>query len=140
MDLENSTTIVQVIDPAVTTGDVNSTSVNLAGFRDVTFIVSVGESGDTLSGSVKVELEMQESSDNSNWTACANASITNAVTGTNTGTFAVIDAAAEDDVVKTSKYLGNKQYVRVVLNLTGTHTNGIPIGAVAVKSGENYKP
>lgn len=140
MDLQAKATVAQIIDPAVLSGtsDVTSTAIDLAGFRDVTVAVLVGESGDSLSGSVKVELEMQESDDDSTYTACANADITNAVTGTNTGTFGVIDAAADDDAVYVSKYLGTKQYVKVVANLTGTHTNGIPLGAIAVKSGENY--
>lgn len=140
MDLQAKATVAQIIDPAVLSGtsDVTSTAIDLAGFRDVTVAVLVGESGDSLSGSVKVELEMQESDDDSTYTACADANITNAVTGTNTGTFGVIDAAADDDAVYVSKYLGTKQYVKVVANLTGTHTNGIPLGAIAVKSGENY--
>ena len=141
MDLENQTTISQIVDPAVTSIDVLSTVVDMAGFRDVTALVSVGESGDTLSGTVYVELEMQESDDDSTYTACADADITNAVTGsTNTGTFALIDAAAEDDAVYASMYLGSKQYVKVNINVTGTHTNGIPVGVLAVQSGENYLP
>ena len=141
MDLENQTTISQVVDPAVTSIDVLSTVVDMAGFRDVTALVTVGESGDTLSGTVYVELEMQESDDDSTYTACADADITNAVAGsTNTGTFALIDAAAEDDAVYASQYLGSKQYVKVNINLTGTHTNGIPVGVLAVQSGENYLP
>ena len=140
LDLENLTTAQQVIDPVVATADVTSEAIDLAGFNAVNIAVLVGESGDTLSGSVKVELEVQESDDDSTYTACADADITNAVTGTNTGTFAVIDAAAEDDACYQVKYKGNKQYVKVVANLTGTHTNGTPLGAVAFKSGENYLP
>ena len=140
MDLENQFTVSQVIDPVVVTADALSSVINQAGFRDVTVAVAVGESGDTLSGSVYIELELQESDDDSTYTACANADITNSVTGTNVGTFALIDAAAEDDVVKMCKYLGNKQYVKVNVNVTGTHTNGTPIGVLALQSGENYLP
>ncbi len=140
MDLENTSTISQITDPVVVSADALSAVVNQAGFTDVTVLVAVGESGDTLSGSVYIELEMQESSDDSTYTACADADITNSVTGTNTGTFALIDAAAEDDAVYASKYLGSKQYVKVNTNVTGTHTNGTPCGVLAVQSGENYLP
>ena len=140
MDLENTSTISQVIDPVVVSADALSTAINQAGFTDVTALVAVGESGDTLSGTVYIELEMQESDDDSTYTACADADITNSTAGTNTGTFALIDAAAEDDAVYTSKYLGSKQYVKVNINVTGTHTNGTPIGVLAVQSGENYLP
>lgn len=140
MDLENQTTAQQIIDPVVATADVTSEALDLAGFTDANIAVLVGESGDTLSGSVKIELELQESDDDSTYTAVADADITNAVTGTNVGTFAVIDDGAEDDATYQTKYLGDKQYLKVVANLTGTHTNGTPLGAVAFKSGENYLP
>lgn len=140
LDLENLTTLQQIIDPVVATADVTSEAIDLAGFNACNIAVLVGESGDTLSGSVKIELELQESDDDSTYTACADSDVTNAVTGTNTGTFAVIDDAAEDDATYQTKYLGNKQYLKVVANLTGTHTNGTPIGSVAFKSGDNYLP
>ena len=141
MDLENETTVTQVIDPVVVSADALGDEIDMAGFRDLTAMVLVGESGDTLSGSVYIELEMQHSDvSGSGYAACADADITNAVTGTNTGTFALIDAAAEDDAVFMSQYIGDKQYVKININVTGTHTNGTPCGATAVQSGENYLP
>ena len=140
LDLIGNVTEQQVIDPVVVTADANGETVDLAEYNDVAFYVLVGESGDTLSGSVKIELEIQDSPDDSAWTAAADADIIGAVTGTNVGTFAVIDAAAEDDVVASTRYTGNERYCRCVVNVTGTHTNGTPIGAVAMKSGSNYRP
>ena len=37
-------------------------------------------------------------------------------------------------MTKTFSNVGNKQYIRVVLAKTGTHSNGTPIGAMVVKS------
>ena len=140
MDILNNVNIAQIIDPVTVTADANSSSIDLAEFGIASIVTLVGESGDTLSGSVKIELEVQDSPDDSVWTACADTDITDAVTGTNTGTYAVIDAAAEDDAVFSTQYIGDKRYVRTVVNVTGTHTNGTPIGAVAMKSGGNYRP
>lgn len=139
-DVLSAVTLQQIIDPDTATADVTSAAVDMAGFADVAFAVLVGASGDTLSGSVKIELEVQESDDNSTYTAVANANLSSSVTGTNVGTFAVIDDGAEDDAVYSVKYLGSKRYLKVVANLTGTHSNGTPIGAVAIKSGERYLP
>ena len=124
--------------PVIITADANCTSVDLAEFNQVTFIASVGASGDTLSGSVYLELEVEESDNDSDWTDCVDADITNAVTGTTTGTFALINATDEDETVHMTTYKGNKRYVRVVANVTGTHTNGIEVGVVSLKSGSNY--
>ena len=140
MDILNNVNIAQIIDPVTVTADANSSTIDLAEFGIASIVTLVGESGDTLSGSVMIELEVQDSPDDSVWTACADTDITDAVTGTNTGTYAVIDAAAEDDAVFSTQYIGDKRYVRTVVNVTGTHTNGTPIGAVAMKSGSNYRP
>ena len=45
-----------------------------------------------------------------------------------------IDAAAEDDVVHYRAYFGSLRYIKAFVDFTGTHTNGIPISAVVVKS------
>lgn len=141
MDLENQTTASQVITPAVLTADALSTEIDTAEFQDLDIIANVGVSGDTLSGTVYIELEMQHSdTSGSGYAACADTDITNAVTGTNTGTFSLINDPAEDDVIAQCKYLGSKRYVKVNVNLTGTHTNGTPISATAVQSGSNYLP
>ena len=48
----------QVVDPATITSDTDGSSVDLLGYSRVVFYALVGESGDTLSGSVKIELEV----------------------------------------------------------------------------------
>jgi len=101
----------------------------------------VGASGETLSGSVKIELEIEESDDDSTFDDAEDADLSSSVSGTNAGTFAVIDDGAEDAVYTTS-YKGDntkKRYVRPVINVTGTHTNGTPIGILAVRFGKKYK-
>lgn len=138
-DFENNMKYDQVVDPVVFTADADGASVDLLGYAGVTFMALVGESGDTLSGTVYVELEVEDSADNSTFADCADALVTNTVTGNNTGTFAKIDAAAEDDAVYVATYKGPKRYVRPVVNISGTHSNGIPIGIVAVRFGAATK-
>lgn len=126
-------TLTQVLIPAVYTSDQNSTAVDMKGYSDLSFLASVGNSGDTLSGTVYWLLELEHSDDNSAWTDCTDAEITNAVTGTNTGTFAKIDDPAEDSLAVSVGYKGSKRYVRCVVNAVGTHTNGTPIGVTAIR-------
>lgn len=130
--------VSQLLDPATLTADANSASVDLIEHDSVLFIVNVGESGDTLSGSVKIELEIETSDDDSTFADAADADLSSSVSGTNNGTFAVIDADAEDDAVYTVAYLGRERYARVVVNVTGTHTNGTPISVTAVRSRDKY--
>jgi len=126
-----STTHLLECDLVAPTVDVNGASVDLREYDGCLITVMVGESNDTLSGSVKIELEIETSDDNSTWVDATDAVITNSVTGTNTGTFAVIDDAAEDAAVFTTAYLGREAFIRPVVNVTGTHTNGTPISISA---------
>lgn len=138
-DFENNIKHDQVVDP-VLAADADGASVDMQGYRKVAFYALVGESGDTLGAGLYLELELEDSDDNSTFADCADADITNSVTGNNTGTFAKVDAAAEDDAVFMCEYLGNKRYVRPVVSITGTHTNGMPIGILALRSGDSSLP
>jgi len=139
-DFENNIKITQVVDPVVITADANGASVDLLDYEGVTFVAAIGESGDTLSGTVYVELEVEDSSDDSTFADCADTEITNSVTGNNTGTFAKIDAAAEDDAFYETTYKGSNRYVRPVINVSGTHSNGTPIAILAFRFGAARKP
>ncbi len=139
-DLLNNLKMDQVVDPVVISADADGASVDMQGYNSVAFFALIGESGDTLSGSVYVELEVEESTDDSTFTDAPDADVRGSVTGTNVGTFGLIDAAAEDDAVYSCQYTGGKRYVRPVINVTGTHTNGIPIGILAVRSKAQVLP
>ena len=139
-DLYSDLGVTQLKDPVVVTADFNSASIDTQNFESLMLAASIGLSGDTLSGSVKIEMEVEESVDDSVWTDVANADLMQFVTGTNVGTFALIDAAAEDETVYITGYKGSKRYVRVVGNVTGTHTNGTPIGVVALRGDPHVGP
>lgn len=139
-DFINRFKVDQVVDPVVITSDTDGASVDRLGYNYVTFIALVGESGDTLSGSVKIELEVEDSADDSTFADAADADVQGYVAGTNDGCFAVVDAAAEDDAAFVCTYRGSDRYVRPVINVSGTHTNGTPIGIVAIRHGAANLP
>lgn len=128
------------IDAVTTTAAASGAGVDTQGYESVAFIANVGESGDTLSGSVSIDLLVQESDDDSTYTDVAEADLDGGLSGGAAGAFALIDAAAEDDTAYTVGYIGGKRYVRSRIELTGTHTNGTPIGIVSVKSNPKYGP
>lgn len=123
----------------VATADVTGAACDCLEHDSVYIEFNIGNSGDTLSGSVYAELEIQTSDDNSTWVAAADADLSaTAVTGTNTGTIAVINAPAEDSLLIGTAYLGRERYVRGVVNLTGTHSNGIPVAIQYRRSRDKY--
>lgn len=139
-DLHNNLGIVRVLDPAVRNSDVNGgdADVDLQGYNGCEMIVVVGLSADTLNGSNTISLELEESDDDSTYTDVAAADMLGGNAG-GTGQFALIDDAAEDDAVYSVGYIGDKRYVRLVVNFSGTHSTGTPIGACAVVGHGRHK-
>ena len=135
-DLKGMLHVVQLLDPDTVTTDATSSAVELTGYNSVLFIVNVGASGATLNGTNKIELEIQEGDATNAMTAAPDSSVRDAITGTNTGTFALIDAATEDDAVYVAQYTGNKKYAQVAFNFSGTHAAGTPMAVTAILGGD----
>lgn len=134
------TTLIPQVFTGNTPTDTPGTGIDGKGYQEVAHFVHFGNSGDTLGASLKVEAELEDSDDDSTYAAVPAAQTLNAVTGTATGCFAVIDAAAEDSCLAYTVYRGSKRYSRVNLNFTGNHAVGIPISMFAVKRGPQYRP
>lgn len=140
-DLHNKITVVEALETIVVNDDTEGTGavVDLAGANAAELIVAVGQSGDTLSGSVKLDLKLQhgDAANLSDAAAVAAADVLGSwATG---GIFATVDADGEDGTVYRVGYRGSKRYIRLFVDTTGTHTNGTPIGAVVVLAHERHK-
>lgn len=133
-------TVTQLLINALTAPriDIDGASVDLLEHDGCLFVVNMGNSLDSLSGSLYVEFELEDSPENSSWTDCDDADLSSSVTGTNTGTFKKIDAPGEDEIVFTVAYLGRQRYVRMVLNVTGTHSNGFALSVNVVLTRDKY--
>lgn len=138
-DLHNNVDVVEALETIVVNNDTEGkgATVDLQGYNACEMVVAVGQSGDTLSGSLKADLKLQHSdtTTDGDFTDCAAADLLGEISG---ATFATIDAAGEDGAVYRCGYVGSKRYVRVIVDTTGTWTNGTPIGAVALLGRERH--
>lgn len=132
-DLANSVAAIQSIAPVTGTADANGTGVDLQGFEAAVVVVNTGIEGDTLSSSVKIDFKLEDSSDNSTFSAVTAATSVTDGTVTSTGIFLTLDANGETPQITTIGYVGGARYIRVVADFTGTHSNGTPIAASVVK-------
>ena len=124
---------VQLLPPAVRTASVVSNSIDTQNFDSMALMVSIGASGDTLNATNRVEMVVQESSDNVNWTAAASSSLTDVVVGgqSPSGTMGVLNAATTAGQLFYIGYIGGLRYVRVALNNYGTTSNGTAMEVMA---------
>ena len=126
------------VSPAAHANDVTGAAIDLQQYMDgCKFVASLNGTTDTISAAVYIELEIEESSDNLTWSDAADADVIGAVTGTNTGTFAVVDSPADVLLAHQGQYVGIKRYCRVMVNFTGVHT-GTNLSVVAEKLGYKY--
>lgn len=137
-----NTGITSLLVPAVRNSDTASSGLDLQNCDDAVLVAHLGDSADTLNGSNYIEVEAQESDTDvdGDYTAVANADLTNYVTGTNVGTIALLNAAAEDQVVVFAGYKGSKRYIRLKFNFTGTHSTGTPCGVVGLRGRNRAQP
>lgn len=133
-ELYNDLKRMVALESIVVNDDTEGTGVEIdtAGYESVLFIVNVGESGDTLSGSVKLELELHAGDTSGSLSAVTSANDVTGATPAAGGVWATIDADGEDGALYAVSYVGPSRYVQLYVETTGTHTNGTPIGAVAI--------
>lgn len=137
-DLANNIKLMQSIAPAVLDADANGTGVDIAGYENVAIVVDSGVEGITLSGTNKIEFELEHSDDNSTWVDAESADV-NGSLGAN-GLFLTLDDNAESPQISEIEYLGSKRYVRVVANFSGTHGTGTPISASVILGKPRHAP
>jgi len=119
-----------------TTAEGTGLAVDLQNFEGALMLACLGDSGDTLSGSLYWTVQFQHSD-----TTTAGDFVDIPAADLKGGANAiVIDAPAEDQIVVARSYVGAKRYVRILFTQTGTHTNGTPIAGVVVKCFPRHAP
>ena len=119
----------QMLLPQTLTATTLSSKIDLQDISDCMIEATIGVQGDTLSGSIYWEFEIQDSPDDVTYTALVDANISNPVAArTATGTFAAIVASAGCSQVYLAAYRGNNRYVKVNVRATGSHSTGTIIG------------
>jgi len=133
-DMFYPTAPVPSVNPEASTTSIDGETVDLQGYEGALVLAAMGVAGITLSGSNKIEFEVEESDDDSTWTDVADDDLVGHVDGTNDGCFGVVDTDTDDEsVVFSAAYVGAKRYIRVVANFIGTHGTASPVSASVIR-------
>ena len=139
-DLKNNIELVECLNAIVKAADTNAAGIDTQGFNSSMAIVNVGAPGVTFSTTHKVDIRLQDSSDNSTF---ADVTDNNYVTGGTvggTGIWQTIDADGDCNAVYGIGYVGPERYYRVVLDFSGTHGTGTVFGVVGAQSNPLHAP
>ena len=137
-DLRSNISVVQTIAPVAGAADADGATVDLQGYESCTFVINMGIEGITLSGSNKIEIELEESTDNSTWTNVTASTSVIGATPNSDGKVATFDDNAETPSVATVAYIGDKRYVRVIANFSGTHGTATPYSVTAIRGSARH--
>lgn len=133
-DLFHNVLVTQHLSPINSMVTRTSTTVDLQGYNSASVVVAVGQSGDTLSGSVYWTLKLQHSDDDSSYSDVTAAELNSA------NATVVVNSSSLDRTSYSFGYAGNKRYLKAVATPTGTHSVGTPIGMLALRSTAAYSP
>jgi len=134
-DMYSQFYVEQSLEPLIrTTGTANGATIDLRGFDSAMCVATVGTTGETLAAGTDIEFRVQESADDSTWTAVDDDDLVHKVTGRLgvEGTFALVDANSEDVAVYYTSYIGHKRYIRIVAVSTNC-ASGTSIGGIVIK-------
>jgi len=142
-DMSQNISTVVGLAPAVHTADANGVTVDRLGFDSVTFAVSMGAGGDTFNGSKRLDFIMEHSDDGTTWEPVGADNVIGAEAD-EAGVVLSQRTAHTTADVRTIGYvdgtIGDRRYVRLNLDVVGTHSAGTPLGVVAILGNPATKP
>jgi hypothetical protein len=130
--------VQNVIDPASLSADTTPVAIDLYAGDGATILIHVGAGGITFTTSNKIEFVLTHSDDNVTYTAVAAADVVlgaNADASVGTGGIvkSLVAAHATADVTVVG-YIGNKRYIKVLADFSGTHGSGTPLAVSVVQT------
>jgi len=143
-DIVNNIGVTQLLMPqTIHSSELDTGVVDTQGADIQSIVVLVGNIGDTLSGSVRIDLSIQHADDNGSgspesFAACTDDDVLN-FTGLTSGIFASVNAADLAGKRYVIDYVGGLRYVKVIATPTGL-TNGGPIAMIGLQGNLHELP
>jgi hypothetical protein len=138
-DLYTKIVPVLAFGPVALAADNTPAAIDLAGFHSAVIELGVGIGGITFDATNKVEFVVTHSDDNSSYANVTDADMLG-VTGITGGIIKSLVAAHAAAAVYRYGYIGNKRYLKILADFSGTHGTATPLFAQVIKGNGVYKP
>lgn len=130
-DMHTNTTLKTLIGAATLSADNTPPACDLLNQRRVEIVLGIGAGGITFDGTNKIEFKLTHSDDNSTYVNVTDADMLG-VSGISNGIIKALTAAHAAAAFYRYGYIGDKRYLKLLADFSGTHGTGTPIAAVAV--------
>lgn len=131
-DLHSGVTAVTAIAAASLDADNTPPAVDLQGYNGCEVVLAIGAGGITFNGTNKVEFKLTHSDDDSTYEAVTAADVLGIASVGSGGIVKSLTAAHAAAASYRFGYVGNKRYIKLLADFSGTHGAGTPIAAVAM--------
>lgn len=138
-DLHTLFTRDVAIGNATYSADTTPAAIDLHGFDAAEILLDIGVGGITFTGVNKVDFVLTHSDDNSTYTHVADADLLG-VSGTSNGIIKSLQAAHAAAATYRFGYIGNKRYLKLLADFSGTHGSGTPLAASVLKGRPRLTP
>lgn len=138
-DIHGVTTIASLIGAAALSADNTPAAVDTAGYDAAMIAIEIGIGGITFTGVNKIEFVLTHSDDNVSYANVADADM-QGVTGITNGIIKALTAAHAAAAVYRFGYRGNRRYLKLLADFSGTHASPTPIAACAVLGRPSFAP
>ena len=130
-DLHSGFKAVVAIAAASLTADPTPPAIDRRGYEAVELLLSVGVGGITLDGTNKVEFKLTHSDDNVTYDAVEQKDVLGTTVAAG-GIVKSLVAAHAAAAAYRFGYKGNRRYLKLLPDFSGTHGTGTPISAIAL--------
>jgi len=138
-DLHSHITIASAIGAALLAADNTPAAIDLKGYQSAEIMLSIGIGGITFDVTNKIEFKLTHSDDDSTYTAVTTDDMLG-VTVADGGIIKALTAAHAAAAVYRYGYKGNKRYLKLLADFSGTHGTGTPIAAGVIKGNGDSNP
>lgn len=138
-DIISSIGLVSVIAPAVLTADSTPAVLDLDGFDSAALLIHVGAGGITFTGTNKVEFKLTHSEDDVTYEAVAADDVQGASVSAGGIVHALVSAHPDPTITKVG-YVGNRRYLKLLADFSGTQGTGTPISVTLIKGNARHAP
>lgn len=130
-DIHSGMLGIVAIGAALVAADNTPAAIDLQGYNGAEILLTVGVGGITFDATNKVEFTLTHSDDDSTYTAVTDTEMLG-VSAISDGIIKSLVVAHGAAAVYRFGYVGNKRYVKLLANFSGTHGAGTPIAATVL--------
>lgn len=138
-DIHSVLAAALAIEPALLAADNTPPAIDLLGYNAAEIVIAVGAGGITFSGTNKIEFKLTHSDDDVTYTAVEQKDMLGVTVGAG-GIVKALIAAHATPAVYRAGYKGNRRYLKLLADFSGTHGTGTVLSAVVLKGHGFNKP